>query len=121
MMLVVLFMFALPLTQVSLDANLPQAARPSTQQAKPDSGRIVAELTADRRLSVDKRSVDFDSAADVFLEIFRGRTDKTLFLIGMESVRYDDIMRIIDAAKSAGVQRIGIVTKGWHREASAAR
>jgi biopolymer transport protein ExbD len=44
--------------------------------------------------------------------IFRERRDKTLFVIGDGSLRYGNIVTVIDAAKSAGVQQAGIVTEG---------
>ena len=45
----------------------------------------------------------------------RSRREKTLYIIGAESVRYGEIMRIIDAAKAGGVTAIGIVTAEMRR------
>jgi hypothetical protein len=41
--------------------------------------------------------------------------------VGDGTVRYGEIARIIDAAKGAGVERVGIVTDGMRREATAGR
>jgi biopolymer transport protein ExbD len=43
--------------------------------------------------------------------IFSERRDKTLFVSGDGSLRYGEIIRVIDAAKGAGVERVGIVTE----------
>ena len=50
-------------------------------------------------------------------DTFESRRDKTLFIIGAPSVRYGEIMVIIDAAMGAGVTKVGIVTEGMREEA----
>ena len=50
-------------------------------------------------------------------DIYEQRKEKTLFLAGAESLRYKDIIEVIDAAKGAGVDKIGIVTEGMRRAA----
>ena len=42
--------------------------------------------------------------------IYESRKDKTMFIAGAETLRYRDIIEVIDAAKGAGVEKVGIVT-----------
>jgi biopolymer transport protein TolR len=44
-------------------------------------------------------------------EVFRERHDRTLFIIGAPSLRYRQIVSVVDAAKGAGIERVGIVTE----------
>ena len=53
-------------------------------------------------------------------DIFESRRDKTLFLAGAGTLRYGDIIAVIDAAKGAGVEKVGIVTEGMRRAAGVA-
>lgn len=46
----------------------------------------------------------------VLLAIYSDRRDKTLYVMGDGRLRYGDIVSVIDAAKGAGVERVGIVT-----------
>jgi biopolymer transport protein ExbD len=57
------------------------------------------------------------AAEQTFRDVFSGRRDKTLYVIGDGSVAYGEIARIIDAAAGAGVTRVGIVTEGMRQEA----
>ena len=52
--------------------------------------------------------------------IFEQRRDKTMFLAGAGTLRYGDIVDVIDAAKGAGVDKVGIVTEGMRKAAGAA-
>jgi biopolymer transport protein ExbD len=116
LVLLIIFMAALPLTQKGVDVNLPLETNASASAADV-LGQIVADYTADRRLTINKQEVSMEGAAEKFRELFETRKDKTLFIIGAGSVRYGEIMRIIDAAMGAGVDKVGIVTEGMRQEA----
>jgi biopolymer transport protein ExbD len=49
---------------------------------------------------------------------FETRKEKTLFLIGDGTLRYAEIIAVIDAAKGAGVEKVGIVTEEMRRGGS---
>ena len=42
-----------------------------------------------------------------------------MFIIGAGTLRYKDIVDVIDAAKGAGVEKVGIVTAGMRQAAGA--
>ena len=42
-----------------------------------------------------------------------------MFINGDGALRYRDIIEVIDAAKGAGVEKVGIVTEGMKRAAGA--
>jgi biopolymer transport protein ExbD len=44
------------------------------------------------------------------------RHDKTLFVAGVPSLRDKTIVEAIDAAKGAGVDRVGIITEGMQKK-----
>ena len=51
--------------------------------------------------------------------IYEDRRNKTMFIIGDGTLRYGDVVNVIDAAKGAGVQKVGIVTEGMRKGTSA--
>ena len=51
-------------------------------------------------------------------DVFETRKVKTMFIVGDPSLRYGDIVAVIDAAKGAGVEKVGIVTMGMRNEAA---
>jgi biopolymer transport protein ExbD len=120
LVLLVIFMATLPLGTQGLDVNLPAETKSRTQQAAPDTNQIVVEYTADRRIAVNKQDVSITQLETRLRGIFEQRSDKTMFIVGDGSLKYKDIVEVIDAAKGAGVEKVGIVTEGMRKAAGVA-
>ena len=118
LVLLVIFMAALPLTQRGMDINVPAEAK-SKSDITPEISQIVVEYTADRHISVNKEDVPILGLEKRLRDIYEQRKDKTMFIIGAETLRYKDIIEVIDAAKGAGVEKLGIVTSGMRKAGGA--
>jgi biopolymer transport protein ExbD len=116
LVLLIIFMAALPLTQKGIDINLPLETKGAQQQAD-TSSQIVLEYTADRRISVNKQDVTIQDLETRLRNIFEQRKEKTMFIVAAGTLRYGDIVEVIDAAKGAGVEKVGIVTEGMRTAA----
>ena len=117
LVLLVIFMAALPLSQRGLDVNLPAETK-SANQTQVDVSQIVIEYTADRKISINKSDVTVAELEDRLRKIYEERKDKTLFIAADGGLRYGDIVEVIDAAKGAGVEKVGIITEGMRRAAA---
>jgi biopolymer transport protein ExbD len=116
LVLLVIFIAALPLTQKGVDINLPLEVNKAASAAV-DLSQIVAEYTADKRLTVNKQEITMDGLQEHLRVLFESRKEKTIFIIGDGGVPYGEIIQIIDAAQGAGVTKVGIVTDGMRKSA----
>jgi biopolymer transport protein ExbD len=117
LVLLVIFMVTLPLNQRGLDVNLP-AETQQPKQATPDISQIVVNYTADKKISINNKDVALRDLEETLRSIFEERQQKTMFIMGAGSLRYGEIVEVIDAAKGAGVEKVGIVTEGMRRGSS---
>ena len=118
LVLIVIFLAALPLSQRGLDINLPLETRGASQSTS-DSSQIVLEYTADRVISVNQQPVPVQLLESRLRDIFEQRREKTMFIAGAGNLRYGEIIEVIDAAKGAGVTKVGIVTTAMRRQGGA--
>ena len=118
LVLIVIFLAALPLGQRGMDINLPLETQGS-QQAATDSSQIMLEYTADRRISINNQDVELAQLQNRLRDIFEDRREKTMFIAGAGTLTYGDIIDVIDAAKGAGVTKVGIVTEAMRRAGGA--
>ena len=117
LVLLVIFMATLPLGQRGVDINLPAETKTAQQQQEVDVSQIMLEYSADRKISVNKQDVTMAELEGRLRTIYETRKDKTMFIAGAETLRYKDIVEVIDAAKGAGVDKVGIVTAAMRRAA----
>jgi biopolymer transport protein ExbD len=118
LVLLVIFMAALIVSQRGLDINLPAETQQAQQQA-PDVTQIVLNYTADKRITINNQAVTIAQLEERLRAIFEQRKEKTMFIMGAGTLKYGEIVAVIDAAKGAGVAKVGIVTEGMRRAAGA--
>jgi biopolymer transport protein ExbD/biopolymer transport protein TolR len=107
-MVVLMFMSMVELQQQGLDVDLPPVEPASLDGY---TAQVVVEMTADRAIALNNTPVTLSGLEGRLQQVFAARRDKTLYVIGAGSLRYGDIIPLIDAAYGAGVQRVGIVTE----------
>jgi biopolymer transport protein TolR len=113
LVLLIIFMAALPLSQKGVDVNLPlEVNKPQTNTP---SEQIVVEFNADRSIAVNKQPVTMAALQERLRDVFETRREKTMFIVGDPTLRYGEIIQVIDAARGAGVEKVGIVTEGMRR------
>jgi biopolymer transport protein TolR len=118
LVLLVIFMSTLNLTQKGVDINLPAETRKNNDVA-PDVSQIMLDYTADKKISINHQEVTIAMLEERLRNIFETRKDKTMFISGDGSLRYREIVDVIDAAKGAGVDKVGIVTEGMRKAGGA--
>jgi biopolymer transport protein ExbD len=116
LVLLVIFMAALDLTQKGVDINMPLETK-TANASESNVSQILLDYTADGRISINHQDISLPDLENRLRGIYEQRKDKTMFIAGAETIRYGMIMDVIDAAKGAGVEKVGIITSGMRKAA----
>jgi len=113
LVLLVIFMTITPLTPKGLDAAVPQPPPPGTPPPPPDqlNKTVVISMDANGILKVNQDEVELRYLGDKLHDIFKTRNDRTAFVNANGDLLYNDVVSIIDVAKGAGVDKVGLMTE----------
>ena len=77
--------------------------------------QIILEYSADGVIAVNGAQVSREALAATLRRMYADRRDRTLWLDGAGALRYGDVAEVIEIAKRAGVERVGVVTPEMRR------
>jgi biopolymer transport protein TolR len=110
LVLLIIFMAALPTLRKSVDVQLPDP-NPQVQPANTKSDQIVLEVNPGGRYFINSQEVDSVNLATKIKSIYDGRPDKIIFVKGNPQSKYGDIIHAMDVARGSGVVIIGVPPK----------
>jgi biopolymer transport protein ExbD len=110
LVLLVMVLFSARLSQEGMNVSVARPPDKPRPRITAGPGDVVLEYSADRKISVNKREIDRSELKAVLADLYRNRSDKTMWLLGAGTARYGEIVELIDTAKGAGVERVGVIT-----------
>lgn len=127
LVLLIIFMVITPLKPSRFEAKVPAEPKPEEQEVDPKPNPLTLVVTVnkgDMKLLLNKENAgdvsDASSLTTQLSEIFKERdnngvfregtneVEKTVFIKSPRSVKYGDVVKVIDAVKLAGAQPIGL-------------
>jgi biopolymer transport protein TolR len=111
LVLLIIFMAALPSMRKAIDIQLPDP-NPQTTVANPNADQIVLEVLPGGVFAINNKiRVDKAGLGPELKRIYDPRPEKIIFVKGDPAVKYQDVISAMDIARGAGVKVIGIPPK----------
>jgi biopolymer transport protein TolR len=114
LVLLIIFMVITPIVQKGIDVKLPETSA-DTGGGMP-TGLIVLTMKKDLSVLINQQVVDLKVLQDELRRIYSARQDKTIFIRADAKLPYGRIMEMIDIAKGAGVDTLGIIPEYFTEE-----
>jgi len=112
LVLIIIFMVITPLTPKGLDALVPQPNPNAKQDIEVVNRTIVVSIDAQRRVKINQDPpLDIRMLGSRLEDIFKTRNDRVMFVSGDPSLPFGEVAQIIDIAKGAGIDKIGLIPK----------
>jgi len=105
LVLLLVFMVTAPMMSRGIDVSLPVANQPQI----PPEDRITVSVNAQGRIHVADQVVNIVLLEDRLRALTGGNPAAVVYLRADESLRYSEVIKVVDVIKRAGVDRIGFV------------
>ena len=111
LVLLIIFMVITPLTPKGLDALVPQP-NPNAKPSEDVIARtVVVSIDAQRNVKINQDRVDIRELGTRLEDIFKTRSERVMFVKGDPALEFGVVANVIDIAKGAGIDKIGLITK----------
>jgi len=110
LVLLVIFMAISPTARTGLNAAVPQPPPPGPQ-TRPQENVIVLSMGRNGVIKINQDEIEPSRLNERLQDIFKSRNDRTIFVQADTELLFNDVLQFIDAAKSAGVDRLGLMTE----------
>jgi len=112
LVLLIIFMVITPLTPKGLDALVPQPSKDKTPPSEEVMRRtVVVSIDAQHQIKINQDATTIAALGPRLEDIFKTRNERVMFVKGDPSLPFLEIAEIIDIAKGAGIDKIGLITK----------
>ncbi len=114
LVLLIIFMVIVPVTPKGLDALVPQPPKNPQQQQQPNDRTIVVQVIyrAGQQPSykINETDVNHVDLLPKLTEIYANRAERVMFVRGDDDVNFAYVADVIDIARAANVDHIGLMT-----------
>jgi biopolymer transport protein ExbD len=113
LVLLIIFMVITPTIPKGLEALVPQPnPNAPRNQPQPENTRtIVIQIDAAKHLKINQEDVTEFTLGRRLEEIFKTRAERVAFVRGDRDLEFQEVARVIDIAKGANIDKIGLMTR----------
>ena len=112
LVLIIIFMVITPSLQKGIDVKLPD----TTDAGGPASNVIVMTLHKNMKVDINHEYHEWELLPDKLEQIYAPRQEKIIFIRAEARVPFVKVLELIDIAKGAGVEVLGIIPEYFEED-----
>jgi biopolymer transport protein ExbD len=120
LVMLIIFMVITPMLQKGIQVDLAKA---NNYRQMPDDDKedaVEIAVTRDGKIFLKTAPINLDEITVKVKDLISGRLDKTVYIRADARAKYGDVVKVVDAVRSAGVDSLGLLTSKIERRGGAA-
>ena len=111
LVLLIIFMITTPMLQEGIYVTLARAQNPQVASGMMDKETITIALTRDQKVYFNQEDVTLAQLEKRLAEVVAKEPGKPVFVKGDVAVRYGTIVQVMNMARDAGMERVGLLVE----------
>ena len=107
LVLLIIFMVTAPMMMQGVDVALPET---TSEPLSADKEHLVITIDPNGQIYINEFQVSLDVLGSKLSKILEGKPDKEAYLRADKNIPYGSVVRVMAEIKSAGVDKLGMVT-----------
>jgi biopolymer transport protein ExbD/biopolymer transport protein TolR len=111
LVLLIIFMVITPMLHKGAPVNMASARNVDAMQGADKDDALIVAVTHDGRFYLGNQTLGLDQITDEIKDQISNRLDKTVYVRSDARAKYGDVVKAVDAVRSAGVENLGLLTE----------
>ncbi len=111
LVLLIIFMVVTPMLQKGVSVDMAKVNNAQDMQDADKDDAIIVAVTRDGHLFLGSTQVGLSEITSKVKDQLANRIDKTVFVRSDSRAKYGDVVKAVDEVRSAGVDKIGLLTE----------
>jgi biopolymer transport protein TolR len=108
LVLLIIFMVTAPLMIQGVEVNLPQT---TAKEIKTSEDPLILTVNKEGEISLERHIIELEDLETKLKTISEYRTDKEVLLRADKDLPYGFVLKVVAAAKTAGIEKLGMITE----------
>jgi biopolymer transport protein ExbD/biopolymer transport protein TolR len=116
LVMLIIFMVVTPMLQKGAPVELPKTKNPLDMADADKDDAIRVGIARDGKFYLGNDRIVIDDLSGKVTDLLKDKTDKTVYVKGDARASYGDIVKVVDAIRTAGVDRVGLLSERLDEE-----
>ena len=117
LVMLIIFMVVTPMLQKGAPVDLPKTKNPLDMADADKDDAIRVGISRDGKFYLGQDKIAIDDLAGKVTELLKDKNgDKTVYVKGDARAKYGDIVKVVDSIRTAGVDRVGLLSEKLDEE-----
>ena len=112
LVMLIIFMVVTPLLEKDIEVRVPSTEQVEVQKEVPKD-QLVVRISAEGELKINTETITPDKYVERLKQILapRASADKVVFVVADDKTNYAKLVTVLDGAKQAGAETLGMMTQ----------